>query len=72
MADGGQKLTGVIEDDAPWLVGTILGRSPEEMEFAAKKVPAPSLVSENSNEDGMLPDDTKMSTPPATAALPPR
>ena len=49
MADGGQKLTGVIEDDAPWLVGTTLGRSPEEMEFAAKKVPAPSLVPAHSS-----------------------
>ncbi|KAJ1484358.1 armadillo-type protein [Baffinella frigidus] len=38
MGDERQKLTGVIEDDAPWLVGTILGRTPEEMEFAAKKI----------------------------------
>ena len=44
MGDGGQKLTGVIEDDAPWLVGTILGRTPEEMEFAAKKVILSPLV----------------------------
>ena len=45
MGDGGQKLTGVIEDDAPWLVGTILGRTPEEMEFAAKKVILSPLTS---------------------------
>ena len=45
MGDGGQKLTGVIEDDAPWLVGTILGRTPEEMEFAAKKVILSPLAS---------------------------